>query len=139
MRRLCEVVHSKSTAWISGVLLFLVLRVGGLVMSWGDSVQDDWKTSRAGVSNWGAALLWFFLFGVAGVIFALIITVLTWVDVDPNAWLAWMMVGFLALSLGGGIGHGLAFLLGVERAWLITEMCAILCSLSIALILTALP
>lgn len=138
MRRSKEPAPSSSTAWISTVLLFAAHRVGGLLMKWGDSARDDWETSRMGVSSWGAAVLWFFSFGVWGVAFALVAVILNWAGVDPTVWLAWAMVGLLALALGGGVSHGLAYMLSVEEASWVTDVLAVLSALGIALIAVAL-
>lgn len=139
MRRSKEPAPSSSTAWISTVLLFVAHRVGGgLLMKWGDSARDDWETSRVGVSSWGAAVLWFFSFGVWGVVFALVAVILNYAGVDPSVWLAWAMVGLLALALGGGVSHGLAYMLSVEEASWVTDVLAVLSALGIALIAVAL-
>ena len=138
MRRAKDPAPSSSTAWISTVLLFAAHRVGGLLMKWGDSAHDDWETSRMGVSSWGAAVLWFFSFGVWCVAFALVAVILNWAGVDPSVWLAWAMVGLLALALGGGVSHGLAYMLSVEEASWVTDVLAVLSALGIALIAVAL-
>lgn len=138
MRRSQEPAPSSSTAWISTVLLFAAHRAGGLVMNWRDSARDDWETSRMKISSWGAAVLWFFSFGVWGVAFALVAVILNWAGVDPSVWLAWAVVGLLALALGGGVSHGLAYMLSVEEASWVADVLAVLSALGFALIAVAL-